>query len=226
MRIRSSLVLVFSLLILTFAGSALADLKSFPAQGRLFVGNTVVRPTELNREMTAQGLDTFNGLTSFGVEITYPALRFLDLGMRYTRRLGMEYVSGGNSTLHYGAIGQNAILLLARVPFLRTSVFKFDIFAGAGGTNTTLEMKTPSLDGKLSKVGPAEWFAAPTWSYGASAGLGYKKFYFFVEGGFERNVITKMASSGTMTGNVGTLDLSGRYVMLGLLFDGISASRK
>ncbi|MCM2279600.1 MAG: hypothetical protein NDJ89_16115 [Oligoflexia bacterium] len=226
MCIRTSHVLPLFTLFLAFSAPARADSKSFPAQGRLFIGNTMIHPDELNNEMTAQGLNTFNGLTGFGVEITYPALRFLDLGMRYTRHLAMEYESAGNSTLYYGAIGQNAILLLARVPFLRTSVFKFDVFGGVGGTNTSFELKTASVDGKLTKTGPAEWFAAPIWSYGASAGVGYKQFCFFVEGGFERNVVRKLESFGTMTGNVGTLDLSGRYVMLGLLFDGITASSR
>jgi hypothetical protein len=221
------LILAFTALTLSPFASALASENNFPIQGRLFVGNTFISPTELNNEMAAQGLQKFTGIPEIGVEITYPLIRLLDVGMRYTRKGATQYdVGSTTSTTNRGDIRQDSILLLARVPFVRTSLFKFDVFAGLGGNNTTFEIKSAAENGQLTKKASSSyWFASPEFSAGASAGLGFQKVFLFLEGGYDRARATGLSRTGNVGSNVSAIDISGPYVMLGLLFDGIS-SRK
>lgn len=201
--------------------------ETFPAQARLFMATTSINPAELNQEMSSEGLKGFDGIGQIGVEITYPITRFLDVGMRYGRRnVTKDELSADTATAYQGSVQQDAILLLARLPILRTSLLKFDVFGGVGGSNTTFELKSASRDGTLSRKATDDVFASPILSYGASAGIGFKKFYLYVEGGFDRNRVTPLSSSGNMSGSVNSLELSGQYFMIGLLFDGISATKK
>jgi hypothetical protein len=218
---------LFALLVLSSAQTGLCA-ESFPAQGRLFVGNTFISPAELNSEMSAQGLTPFKGMPELGLEITYPLWRLLDVGMRYSRRGATEYLAGSTAaTTFRGDLRQDSILLLARVPVVRTQVLKFDLFAGFGGNNTTFEIASAGENGQLTRKASSElWVASPEASAGASVGVGYRKFFLYVEGGYDLNRAHHLARTGTVGGSVGTIDLSGPYVLLGVLFDGISGTKQ
>jgi hypothetical protein len=215
----------FLLLVIGSTGAAWAE---FPVQARLLAQISKVNPEQVNTELSGQGLKEYKYYSALGVEMTYPVIRFFDFGLRYVHRQVTNDEDPSTAATAYSAtLTQDAILLIGRVPVLRSGLLKLDLFAGAGGTNTTFEESTAALSGKLTrKASSSDWLAAPYVAYGASVGVGYKKFYLFAEGGFERNNISRLKSSGTMSGNISEINLNGPYVMVGLLFDGVSAHQK
>ncbi|MNL54974.1 hypothetical protein D3C87_1783510 [compost metagenome] len=112
-------------------------------------------------------------------------------------------------------------MFLARVPFYKTDIIKLDAFAGVGGSNTTMTVKTGSMDGEYTRKESGDWVATPIAAAGMSFAIGYKQFYFVVEGGIESNKVDSLKRSGTTSASIDTLDLSGSYFSVGLLFDGV-----
>lgn len=199
----------------------------FPAQARLFAGGVNANPKDVNDEYTAQSLKKMENLWQYGVEITYPLARYLDVGMRYTRRMHTSDEKPSNTATDYEAeLTQDAVLLLARLPIIKSKIIRIDGFAGIGGTNTWLKMKTSSLDGELSRRAVNDGLATPYGSYGASVAIGWDQFYIVFEGGFDQNKVGGLKTKGTMNGNIEAIDLSGGYFNVGILLDGVSASRK
>ena len=196
-------------------------------QARLFAGVTDVKPENLNQELTAQGLREFKSISKFGAEITYPVARFLDVGMNYTKRyMSRDEIDSDPSTDYQALLDQDTISLVARVPVLKTGIVRLDAVAGIGGSNTTLTLKSASQDGELLRREGGDWLATLYSNYGASIAIGYKNFFLVVEGGVESNKVDSFKRKGTINENIHTIDLSGSYVTVGLLFDGISAHKK
>ncbi len=194
-------------------------------QGRVFIANTNINPTNVNDNITNEGLKKLDKTMNFGVEITFPALKFFEAGMRYTHR--QFDADPTNSATSYQAKGtQESILLLARVPIIKASMFRFDVFGGVGGNNTKLSIKSSAYDGELTKTAASDWFATPYYSAGASAGFGFHNVYLYAEGGYEYNKVNNFKKSGTVNPNINTLDLRGNYFMIGLMFDGIKGFTK
>ena len=54
---------------------------------------------------------------------------------------------------------------------------------------------------------------------GTSAAVGYKNFYLVVEGGQESNNVDPFKYSGNINSNIQSVDLSGAYVTVALMFD-------
>ncbi|WP_374028904.1 hypothetical protein [Bdellovibrio bacteriovorus] len=201
--------------------------KEFPVQARLFAGNSKVDPKNVNEVIEAQGLKKIDSVSRYGVEITYPAMKYLDVGVRYTKILGDVEENPASSATDYSAkVDQDALLLLARVPLYRNDVVRFDGFAGVGGTNTKLKVRTASQDGEFTKSAGEGWAASPYTAVGGSLSIGYKKFYFVVEGGIENNKVDGFDRSGSASASIDTLDLSGSYFSVGIMFNGISGSIK
>ncbi len=120
-------------------------------------------------------------------------------------------------------------MLVARVGFLKTPIFRADVFAGVGGSNTSLKINTATQVGELSKKESGDWFASPCFAYGVSAAAGYKNFYFFLEVGMQNNSVSGLKMDGTLSGNtalIDKIDLSGPYFAAGFLFDGLTGSSK
>lgn len=199
----------------------------FPVQARLFAGATSADPANLNSELKAQGLQEFSSITKYGAEATYSLAHFLDFGFNYTKR----YTSKGDADTSSNStnqvlINQDSVMLIARVPIFKSDLLRFDAFAGVGGSNTTLTLKTASQDGELTRRESNDWFASMCSSYGASVAIGYKKIYFVIEGGVDSNKVDSFKRTGNINDNIQTADLSGGYVSIGLLFDGLPAKSK
>jgi hypothetical protein len=185
-------------------------------QGRLFFGGIKVNPSVLNTELTTQGIKTVDLNNQFGVEITFSTFRYLNLGLRYTHHMFSRDEKTSDSSTDYKAdMNQDGLMGIARVALIKSDFMHFDIFAGAGANKSTYTEKTATQDGKL------EQGANPALSGGASLAFGYKKYFLFFEGGYESNKLDNMTRSGNLNGNVKTIDLSGSYVLVGLMFDGI-----
>ena len=219
--------IILSLVFLVFMQPGLATAKDFPVTARAFVGGTEADLDDLNQEMTAQSLEEIETVAHMGVEATHSIYKFFEYGFRYTKRFAKkEELINNIATDYYGELSQDSVMLLARVPVIKTNIFRFDLFGGVGGTNTTFKIKSASQDGEISKKEAGDWFAEPITSFGGSFAVGYKKLYLVVEGGVESNKIDGFKRTGNINTNINEIDLSGAYFTVGLLFDGLSGSRK
>lgn len=204
-----------------------AEAKEFPVQARLFAGMTTIKPNDVNDELEILGIEKIDGITNYGVEMTYPILPFLDAGLRYTRRyVKNEEVTPTVGMDYYAKIEQDGIAGILRIPFLKTKILRLDAFGAAGGSNTTMTIKTAAQDGELSRKASGDWFSTPYFAAGGSLALGYKMFYIAFEGGVETNKIDSLKRKGTVSTNIETIDLSGSYFAIALVFDGVKASSK
>ncbi|HRK07821.1 MAG TPA: hypothetical protein PLZ57_08645 [Pseudobdellovibrionaceae bacterium] len=200
--------------------------KEVPAQGRVFAGLSQVKPTQFNDEMRAQGLKELTQAGMFGAEITFPMLKIFELGMSYTRRpLFLDEKDSVQSTEYEASLTQDAVFGVARVAFFKTPWLRADVFGAVGGANTSIKIKTATQDGELAKKEANDWFATLVTRAGASVGVGYNQVFFYVEGGYETNKVDSFKRTGNLNGNIQSLDLSGSYVSIGLMFDGVKATR-
>jgi hypothetical protein len=109
---------------------------------------------------------------------------------------------------------QDIFMAIARFPLLKKDFVMVDAFGGVGGAQTTFKLETASQSGELTKG----LFSTLISAYGVSAAVGYKKYFFFVEGGFINDKVDGLKRSGTVSDNIQTLDLSGPYAMIGFIF--------
>lgn len=194
-------------------------------QARLFLGSTQVKPTELNTELTAQGLKNADLNNQFGVEITFPLTEKFNGGLRYVKHLISQDEANGSAVTDFKIqLDQDAALFVGRYAFYKTDIIKVDAVLGVGGSNTTYTIKTATQDGSLTKKGSP--FATLDSLAGASVAIGQGKYYFILEAGYEIQKIDGFAQSGTINNNVKTIDLSGPYLTIGFMFDGIPISMK
>ncbi|MDG0817572.1 hypothetical protein [Bdellovibrio svalbardensis] len=207
--------------------SNIAYAKEIPVQGRLFAGSTSIDPKNVNETIEAQGLQKIDTAMQLGIEITYPLLKYLDVGLRYTKRNAEKDEQPSNASTDYSAkIEQDAMLLVARVPIVKSDFVRLDVFGGVGGSNTTFTLKSASQNGELTRKEAEGWFATPYTAVGASVAFGYKQFYVVFEGGVETNKVDGFKRSGTVSSSLDTVDLSGSYFTVGLMFDGVPGSIK
>jgi hypothetical protein len=208
--------------ILVLSSVSFAEPKQLPVNGRLFIGSTNVSPSDLNTSLESQSMKTIDTITQYGVEIVYPAFQYLDVGVRYAKRTVNNEENPANAATDYTAkIDQDSFMFLARVPFYKSDIVRLDVFAGAGGSNTTYTIKSASEDGSLSKKANSGWFATPYAAAGASVAVGYKWIYFVMEGGVESNKSDSLDRSGTVSSSINNIDLSGGYLTIGILFTGV-----
>ncbi|AHZ84006.1 hypothetical protein Bb109J_c1309 [Bdellovibrio bacteriovorus] len=216
---KSSVVVgLFSLIVSATASAAV----EIPVQARFFAGMTGVKLDELNDSLEAQSMKKIEGVTQLGLEITYPVMKYLDVGARYAKKLADSEENPADPNTDYSAkIDQDAFLLIARVPIIREDFYRVDAFAGVGGTNTKVTMKTLAQNGDYTKSVGESWYASPYAAAGVSLALGYKRFYFVFEGAIEHNKVDDLKRSGSVSTSVNSLDLSGSYFTVGIMFDGI-----
>jgi hypothetical protein len=217
--------IIYTVLVVLIIQSTWA--KDIPVQGRVFISTTNTNKlNDLNTAMTNEGLKKIDKLTSFGVEIIFSKFIIFEPGIRYTRRTFITDENPSNSLTNYEAsLTQDSYLLLARIPFVKSSFFSFDIFGGVGGNNTKIKIKTATSDGELNRT-VKDWLATPYYTAGSSIGLGFKSILLYAEGGYETNKVNKLQKSGTVASSFSSLDLSGSYIMLGIIFDGVKATQK
>lgn len=219
--------LYFALLLLFSVLPDIAQAKDIPAQVRLFAGSAKVDPVDFNTELAAENLKKLDLITQYGIEALYPVAKYIDVGLRYTRHYALlDELTSPSATEYEAQVDQDSVLAIVRVPFFKTTFVRADAFAGFGGSNTTVKIKTASQDGELNRKDKDGWFARPYSSYGGSLSLGYKMFYIFFEGGVESNKIDGFTRTGTVNSNVDAIDLSGAYFSVGVMFNGSAISRK
>lgn len=191
-------------------------------QGRLFLGSTQISPKQANDALDTTGMAKLDMHNQLGLEITLPLLKFAQAGFRYTHRPTREEEATANDTTdYYTELNQQVFAGVLRAPLVNRDVFKFDVVLGAGLTSTELKLKSAGLEGSLDKKG----YSSPMALAGLSFAVGYKKFYFVIEGGYEHNKVSGLKESN-ITSTVKELDLSGSYLTVGLLFDDVPVFTK
>lgn len=199
--------------------------KDIPVQVRLFAGMVAAEPSNANKTLKEQGLHKLQNTSQLGLEITYPLLKYLDVGARYTKILADSKENSSNPNSDYNSkVEQDTVLLIARVPFLKSDTLRLDAFAGIGGSNSTFKIKSAFQNGELTSKAESEWFGSPYAAGGVSAGIGYKYFYLVFESGYAINKVSSFQRSGNISNKLDTLDLSGSYFTIGLMFDGVPGS--
>jgi hypothetical protein len=208
--------LFFAIYVLYFGTVAFGAERS--GQARLFLGSTQIKPTSLNTELTAQGIKAADLHNQAGVEITFPVVDNLNLGLRYSKRLISQ--DGLVPTTNYRAeLNQDVAAFVARYGFFKTDFIRLDAVVGVGGSTTSYLIKSATQDGELNKKGSP--FASLYSTAGVSVSVGKGKFYFVIEGGIDSQKIDGFEKSGNINNNVSEIDLSGGYFNIGLMFDGI-----
>lgn len=87
-------------------------------------------------------------------------------------------------------------------------------------------MNTSSSNGQLSRTVSGNWLATPYLATGASIGFGINGILIYAESGFESNKVNGLQKTGVIASNLSTIDLTGTYFMIGIMFDGIKGSKK
>lgn len=201
--------------------------EGVPVQARVFVGSATANPEDVNLELESEGLKTIKTVYQLGAEVAYPVARFFELGLRYTKRyIHRDEQPSSLLTTYRAEVNQDSVMLVGRVPIVKTKLLRLDGFAGVGGTNTTLKINTADQAGQVSRSDAGQWFGDSLSSFGGSLALGYKYLYFIVEGGIETNKVGSLRRTGTVNENIEEIDLSGSFVSIGLLFDGVNVTRK
>jgi hypothetical protein len=196
-------------------------------QGRLFIANTSVKPSNLNTTLTSEGLKNIDKTVNYGVEITFPVHRFFEPGMRFTHRVLSADENPTNNTTNYALDGkQESLLLMTRFPIIKSPFLRLDTFAGVGGSNTKLSIVSASHNGAFSKTAVSDWYASPYYAFGASFGVGINSILLYCESGYEFNKVKNFTTSGTVNSNFNELNLSGSYFLIGIMFDGVKGTKK
>ena len=217
---------IFLFLIL-FWNSLSATAAEFPVQARLFLGMTTTSPDNVNAVIEPEGLKKVTGNNQFGIEATYPLHKYFHFGFRYTKNLIASDEDPANETTDHNInVDQDAMMLVGRVPLYQSGIVKLDVFGGVGGSNTTLKIKTAAQDGELSRAAEQGWFATPRTAAGASLAVGYNQVYFVMEGGVETNKVSGFKRTGTVNSGIDSVDLSGTYFTIGVMFDGVKATSR
>jgi hypothetical protein len=132
--------------------SDLVFAKDIPMQVRLFAAGVSADPKNLNQIITSEGIEKVDTVGQFGIEATYPTAKFLDIGLRYSKTaINNEEDPKNAATDYHVKIDQDLALAVVRIPIIKTNLFIADAFAGYGGSNTTIDLKTASQNGELTK---------------------------------------------------------------------------
>lgn len=202
---------------------SISSLAADKGQGRLFLGSTQISPKDVNTELESQGLEEFDMINQFGVEITLPTLKFANGGFRYTHRTMTEEELVPSTVTDYQAeLTQQVFAGILRAPLNSSDYVKLDLFVGAGITSSELKIKTLTQDGSVAKKG----YTSPMAVAGGSVSFGVKSIFFTIEAGYEYNKVTGLKETGTVSGNIDEFDLSGSYLTIGLMFDGVPVFKK
>lgn len=213
------------LILVTLFQMQSAYAKEFLARARIYGGTLSSSLQDVNTELKAQNLSQFDGVLRVGFEAAIPFWRIFSAGMGYVER----YTSVGDlnsqtTPTNFAELRQRSVLFIARLPIINSKNIIVEAFSGVGLANTTLRMKTATVDGEFTRIRPEGQFATSYSTYGAAIALGARGFYVVFEAGNEKNKLDRLQRSGTVNGNIDEIDLSGNYYSIGLLFDGTKVS--
>ncbi len=214
--------LVFAVLVVlvlnaqtSFAGDEVIN------QIKISYGQRSLNPKDANALVEADGIESFKKINYLGLEASRDLGSFVNLGLRMN--LGMMRAKPTDSTVsgtYYASLSQVDFLIMLNFPFVKSEKFKAEIVSGIGASSSSLTIKTASQDGGFSATQ-----SLPTAVIGAAMAVGHKYVFLRIEGGYEYSKPSSFVKTGTPTGTLETLDLSGPYIIVGILIDGLKLGR-
>ena len=210
--------LLFALVFLSVAAHAV-DITVKPTQLRFLIGNQTTSPDQVNNVLRPAGLNTLSGISTYGIEATYEIIPRVNVGVRGEGKWQKVKETGAPVNAQnpfYSSLQQSAALGIARVDLVSTPIVKVDVFGGAGTAATSMDIRTAAGDGNYSHA-----MGSVITQAGASVGMGWSNIYFLIEVGQEWNKIGDLGKTGVTASGLDTIDLSGTYLAVGLIFNGL-----
>lgn len=208
--------LFISLLFFTLNTFADDGLKFSELRVLLMTNTFGSAPAALNNLTAPDNVDALDTIYGIGIEAD-ARYKWVKIGTRFKGVLMSKSAPNAPSNSSVGlTVGQYSGGVLARVPVTEQDHVNFDVLAEVGAANTKIDVETSS-SGKGTFSKDAGVFARA----GASVGVGWPTFKFYVEAGQEWNNLTDLKFEGTLTNNVREVDFSGPYVSVGMIFSGI-----
>lgn len=213
---------IFPFLFLLVPYIAQADSKITLPQIYLFVQSSSIAPTEVNDYLSTNGIEKFTNLYGVGMEVSQPIFPRFNLGarvsMHYQSQNEKAKPSANPTNPYYGTLQQVRGAGVARLGLVQSNLMRVDAVGGAGMTNgrltTHLSGGDATIDDGYNNNKMSNFYSF----YGASVAVGWKQFYFVTEAGYEMNKVGKLKCSTNATHSISTLDLSGGYVTIGLMW--------
>lgn len=198
----------------SFAASKGGNDKAKP-QLRLFAGSLALNPKDVTVYTDAQNIEKFDSSLFYGLEVDHPVLGGISLGLRY--QVEEESLGTKGSTTFTKRMGtkQELIFAMLRIPVVAESFFRLDMFGGGGLATSSFETYSGMTTNKFggSTLGSMA---------GASVSIGFWDVFLTVEAGQEFvNYQEIKASDKDSTAPFLKADLSGSFVTVGLLFNGL-----
>lgn len=171
---------------------------------------------ELNTLLAADGIEKLDKVVGFGLEANADVTSWFKAGTKFK---GIFAGSNKNEAqlpaTEYIQIQQYSAGLIGRIGLINKQNFLLDVFAEAGLSNNTIEIK--------SSLGTAKWDKKSHFYQraGASLAAGGSGFKFYVEGGYENFKLDNLEHTGSFGQSTSSIDLSGPFVGVGLIFSGI-----
>jgi hypothetical protein len=188
-----------------------------PVQIRLFVGSTTAAPTQLNDELVNQSIEKIKNTSRYGLESSYQMAPRFNLGLNYTGRQADE--NGTGSSTNDEKLKQDSFSAVAHLALVKNDFMLWDIFGSGGAASTSMTLNAASASGTLKNN-----YSSVVSTYGTTFAFGYKKYFFLIEGGYETNKVGSLKRTGSVNQSVKNIDLSGSFVNIGLLIDGLPTS--
>lgn len=200
----------------SFAAQSGSSNSGTGATLRLLGGGASVKPADVNESFQSQQLQKVSASLLLGGEIGYTFGKF-GLGFRYlNNQVSRNEEPDIPNTVYTGSISQDIMMAMAHISLLKKDYVQFELFGGYGSASSRIKVKSSTQKGELNRG----MFNSAVSTAGASLALGYKNFFITFEGGYMGNKATNFSRSGTINDDIQTLDLSGTYAMVGLLFYG------
>lgn len=189
-------------------------------QARLFVGQQSISPGQVNDVIKTQGLNAFSNIGIYGIEVTHRIAPILNFGIRgegkYIKVKEVATTSANPQNPYYSSIQQSQAEVVLRVDVVNTPNFKLDTFGGVGAAATTMDIRTAVGEGNYQRP-----LTSIVENAGVSLGVGGGNVFFMLEAGMEWNKVNGPTRTGFTSSAVNEIDLSGTYVIAGLIFNGL-----
>ena len=217
MRIKFLCVLVGLLAVSqnSFAGDEVIN------QIKISYGQRSLDPKDANTLVEGDGIEAIKKINYLGLEASRDLGSFVNLGLRMN--MGTMRAKPTDSTAsgtYYASLSQIDFLIMLNFPFIKAEKFKAEIVSGIGVSSSSLTIKSASQDGGFSATQ-----ALPTTVIGAAIAIGHKYVFLRIEGGYEYSKASSLVKTGAPTGTLEVLDLSGPYVTVGILIDGLKLGK-
>ncbi len=190
-------------------------------QIRFFYGQSTIKSSEVNTITSAAGLEEFKKLDHFGLEVSRDVATYFNLGLRFSVETARTKMADSSVSSEYDAnLGQVTLMPMLNFPFIKSEIIKMDAVTGIGLSNTSFRIKTVDQNGSY-----ASKLSSPSALAGLSLAIGKKYVFLKVEGGYEYRKASGFNKTGTLTGNIDTIDLSGPYFNIGIYIDGLKLGK-